>query len=408
MRYNREKVREEYKNIFKYSLDLIIVLDLNGNINDANEITLRMLEYKKEEFLKLSLEDLINKNQKKIYLKIIKELKKTGKHSELNTFNLKKKGEDFLHVELIGIPIKNDGLLNGILCIARDITERKKEEAIIKKFNEELEREVQIRTRELNKALEHQKYLINQVVKVSIYKTDFLSTMSHELRTPLNAIIGFSDLLLEKVYGPLTKEQLDFIKDIKTSAEHQLNMIEHIFDISKIEAGQVSLDIKKFSLNSIIDQVRSILQPLYSEKNLVFKVRGLNTDKEIYADPIRFKEILLNLLTNAIKFTIKGKITLIVQEKRDYWLFKVRDTGIGISEKDFNILFKEFKRVNSEHVRSIPGIGLGLALTKMLVILHGGDINFFSVLGKGTTFTFRIPKKKKNFKQKDHKKNFNS
>jgi signal transduction histidine kinase len=216
--------------------------------------------------------------------------------------------------------------------------------------------------------------------------------MSHELRTPLNAIIGFTELLLEGTFGELNATQLEYLEDIKDSAEYQYDMISSILDISKIESGQVKLNLQKFSLNSIIDQVKSSLKPLYKNKNLEFEVEGLDRDLEIYADPIRFKEILLNLLTNAIKFTIEGYVKLIIKEFYDRWIFKIRDTGIGIARKDFDLIFKEFKRVESSYVKSTQGTGLGLSLTKRLVNLHGGQITFSSVLGVGTTFTFFIPK----------------
>lgn len=220
-----------------------------------------------------------------------------------------------------------------------------------------------------------------------------MATMSHELRTPLNAIIGFADLLLENVYGQLTEDQREFISDIKSSAEHQFDMIKHILDISKIESGQISLNIQKFSLNNMVEQIKSSLKPLINKKEIKVKIKGLEEEKFIFADPIRFKEILLNLLSNAIKFTIEGKITLTVKEEYNYWLFKINDTGIGIARKDFPLIFKEFKRVDSTYVRSVPGTGLGLSLTKRLIELHGGDISFTSILGAGSTFTYSISKK---------------
>jgi signal transduction histidine kinase len=219
-----------------------------------------------------------------------------------------------------------------------------------------------------------------------------MATMSHELRTPLNAIIGFSDLLLEGVCGELNEEQNEYIADIKDSADHQFDMIKHILNISKIESGQLNLNIQKFSLNSMVEQIKSNLKPLYSKKNLEFEVKGLDEEKFLYADPIRFKEILINLLSNAIKFTLDGRITLLIKEDYYNWIFKVRDTGIGIANKDFPLIFKDFQRVESTYVRSVPGTGLGLSLTKRLIELHGGEISFFSVLGVGSTFTFNIPK----------------
>jgi signal transduction histidine kinase len=253
----------------------------------------------------------------------------------------------------------------------------------------------------LNDALEQQKLYLDQIVKSSRFKTEFMATMSHELRTPLNAIIGFTDLLLEGAYGPLNEEQGEFLSDIKTSADHQLDMINNILDISKIESGQVSLNIQKFSLNSLVNQILSSLKPQYSKKDLEIIIKNLDDEIFIYADPIKFREILLNLISNAIKFTSQGKISLTIQKNTYNWIFKVRDTGIGIDRKDFPLIFKEFKRVDSTYVRSVSGTGLGLSLTKRLVELHGGEINFFSILGSGTTFTFNIPRKwEYDFKEK--------
>jgi len=279
-----------------------------------------------------------------------------------------------------------------VQLLFQDISEKKKAELLENEFKQKLENEVQSRTRELNEALTQQKLYLDQIIKSSQFKTEFMSTMSHELRTPLNAIIGFTELLIEGVYGPLNQEQLEFTIDIKTSAEHQFDMIQHILDIAKIEAGQIVLNIIQFSLKSMVKQIKSSLRSLYQRKNLKFKIVGLDTEKKIYADPIRFKEILLNLISNAIKFTIEGSITLILEEKYNQWIIKVRDTGIGIATKDFPLIFKEFKRVESTYVRSVPGTGLGLSLTKRLINLHGGEISFTSVLGIGTTFSFSIPK----------------
>ena len=233
---------------------------------------------------------------------------------------------------------------------------------------------------------------LDELTKSSQFKTEFLARMSHELRTPLNAIIGFSDLLLEESYGELNEEQLDFLEDIKSSAQHQLDMIKDILDITKIESGKMGLNLSRFSLNTQIFQVISHLKPLCAVKNLFLEIKGLDKEVEIFADPIRFKEILYNLLSNAIKFTIEGGITLFFKENKDEWIFKIKDTGIGIDKKDHELIFKEFKRVNSPYVNSVQGTGLGLSLTRRLVGLHKGTISLESKIGKGTTFIFTIPK----------------
>ncbi|MFX1571058.1 MAG: PAS domain S-box protein [Promethearchaeota archaeon] len=390
----RKSAEERYKSLFDNSPNVIFLIDLNGNIIDANPRT--------EVLFGLNGNDMIGKSIVEygdiFHIEVKKYFKKIFKTSFLNDFpepievKFKNFEENLLWVKIQASFIKRDA--NSLIqLIFEDITEKKKIELLEHKFRHNLENEVQLQTKELNDALKRQKLYLEQIVKSSQFKTEFMATMSHELRTPLNAIIGFADLLLEEVYGELNLEQKEFINDIKSSAEHQFDMIKHILDISKIESGQTSLNIQKFSLNNMLEQIKSSLKPLYNKKDLKIKIKGLNDEKYIYADPFRFKEIVLNLLSNAIKFTIEGKVTLTVKERYNQWLFSVADTGIGIALKDFPLIFKEFKRVDSTYVRSVPGTGLGLSLTKRLVELHGGEISFISMIGMGSTFTFSISKK---------------
>jgi len=172
-------------------------------------------------------------------------------------------------------------------------------------------------------------------------------------------------------------------------------LINKVLDISKIEAGKIELNIEEFSLNKIADQIITTLKPMYEEKKLKFEVIGLDEEKFIQADRIRFKEILYNLLNNAIKFTKEGGFRLEIAEHEDHLEFNIIDTGIGIAEEDFDLIFKEFKRGKSEYVTSVEGTGLGLSLTKKFIELHDGNISFTSKLGEGTTFTFILPKKMK-------------
>ncbi len=389
----RKLAEEQYKNLFENSPNAIILIDFRGLIIDSNNTSEKLLGLNKEFLIGKNIYNLteIFPDEIKPYFKEIFQATFKGKFPEPIEIKIQKGNDVPIWVNLQASSFKI-GEKMRIQFMFQDITEKKKAELLEQQFKEELEKEVHIRTKELNDALEQQKLYLDQILKSSQFKTEFMSTMSHELRTPLNAIIGFTDLLLEGVYGELNHEQLEFMNDIKTSAEHQFDMIKHILDISKIEAGQIALNIQKFSLNNIVNQIKSSFRPLYKKKGLKFKIKGLETENEIFADTIRFKEILLNLISNAVKFTTQGSITLLVQDKYDHWLFKVRDSGIGIARKDFDIIFKEFKRVDSTYVRSVPGTGLGLSLTKRLVHLHGGEISFFSVLGAGTTFTFSIPK----------------
>jgi len=390
----RKNIEERYKILFENSPNAIILIDFNGIIVDINSSTIKLFGFKREDLIGKSiyeLQDLFSLNMKPFYKKIFDASFK-GEVPESIELKVKDKTEKYVWINVQASLIKIEERIY-IQFIFQDITEKKKVELLEKQFKEQLEIEVTERTRELNKTLEEQKYYLDQILKSSQFKTEFMATMSHELRTPLNAMIGFTDLLLEGVYGQLNTEQLEFIKDIKSSAEHQFEMIKNILDISKIEAGQITLNYQRFSLNSIVDQINATLKPLCEKKGLEFKIKGIEKELELLADPIRFKEILFNLLDNAVKYSIKGQIILDVIEKYDHWLFKVKDEGIGIAQKDHNLIFKEFKRINSPFVQSVSGSGLGLSLTKRLVNLHGGEITFFSVEGVGTTFTFTIPKK---------------
>lgn len=260
------------------------------------------------------------------------------------------------------------------------------------RFNKRLKEEVEIKTMELNKILKEQETYIDLILKTSKYKTEFLSNMSHELRTPLNVIIGFSDLLLERLYGDLNSNQIDYLNNVSSSAQHLLNLINQILDLSKIEAGKLELSLKPFNITEMVKDLIISVKPMCEKKGLLLTQEGFDEPKTIVADLTRLKEILFNLLSNAIKFTPKGKISLFFSETEMIWKFDIVDTGIGIDKKDFDQLFQEFKRGQSEFVNNSEGTGLGLVLTKRLVNLHGGEIWFVSELGKGSTFSFTIPK----------------
>ncbi|MGR3219741.1 MAG: protoglobin domain-containing protein [Candidatus Anammoxibacter sp.] len=248
------------------------------------------------------------------------------------------------------------------------------------------------------KVTEMQKTRIEQANKS---KSEFLANMSHELRTPLNAIIGFSDVLRDKICGELNQEQLEFVMDIHSSGQHLLQMINDILDISKIETGKLELRYDRFIIPEFVENVISTLKGL-AIKNNIDLVTNIDSDvRQITADPVKFKQILYNLISNAIKFTPKGgSITIMARSvnQEDLLLpdvqfveFCVKDTGIGIAPEDEEKVFAEFMQIDSSYSKKHEGTGLGLALTKRLVDLHQGKIWFESVLHKGTAFYFTMP-----------------
>lgn len=392
--FQLKESEKNYRNVLESIKEGYFEIDLDGNFTFFNNSICNITGYSRENLINSNYQILCDEKAKLKIFNILNELYRKGEGYRIFEFEQEKKDGEITHLESsVYLHYDAESKIIGFRGILRDVTERKKAELLRKAFNQELKKEVDLRTQELKLANEKQQLYLDQILKTSYFKTKFLSTMSHELRTPLNAILGFSELLLEEENGLLNEDQKEFIKDIKDSAEHQFDMIKHILDISKIESGQITLNIQNFSLNLMVEQLRSSLRPMYNKKNLKFIVIGLDKEKRIYADLIRLKEILLNLLTNAIKYTIAGKIVLTIKENDNRWRFILRDTGIGIAKKDFPLIFKEFKRINSPYVRSVPGTGLGLSLTKRLVELHGGQIEFCSVLGLGTIFLFSISKK---------------
>jgi len=231
-----------------------------------------------------------------------------------------------------------------------------------------------------------------QLEIASRHKSDFLANMSHELRTPLNAIIGFSEVLIERMFGELNEKQADYMKDIHESGRHLLSLINDILDLSKIEAGRMDLDIAAFDLPSSLANAMTLVRERAQRSGIAL---GLEVDPslgEFRADERKVKQILLNLLSNAVKFTPEGgRVAVTATRQGGAVQIAVKDSGIGIAPEDHAAVFEEFKQVGSDYTRKAEGTGLGLALTRRFVELHGGEIRLESQPGKGSTFTFTLP-----------------
>jgi len=241
-----------------------------------------------------------------------------------------------------------------------------------------LERKVEERTRDLEVANQH--------------KSEFLANMSHELRTPLNAIIGFSEVLQEKMFGEMNDKQTEYIDDIHGSGKHLLSLINDILDLSKIEAGRMELDLATFSVPEAIGNALTLVRERAVRHGIELTASIDPAVGEISADERKFKQILLNLLSNAVKFTSEGgRIVVAARPGGGLIEVSVADTGIGIAPKDQEAVFEEFRQVGQDYTRKAEGTGLGLALTRKFVELHGGKIRLKSEPGKGSTFTFTLP-----------------
>jgi signal transduction histidine kinase len=265
---------------------------------------------------------------------------------------------------------------------------------------EQLEARVLERTRELAS-------LNERLESASREKTRFLTHMSHELRTPLNAVIGFSDLLTAQYFGPLNAKQSEYVRDINASGQHLLSLINDILDLAKVESGRMELMLGDSQIVALVESCRALVSERINRAQQVLGVHVSNDVSNWWIDERKVKQCLLNLLTNASKFTPSGgTITLHVEQKENALTFTVTDTGVGISTEDQAQLFSEFFQARSRDVprgatseiapTSAPvpsreGTGLGLALTRRFVELHGGTISVSSIVGQGTIFTMQLP-----------------
>jgi signal transduction histidine kinase/DNA-binding response OmpR family regulator len=277
------------------------------------------------------------------------------------------------------------------------MTQIEKAETSLQKAHDELEHRVLERTAELvaaKKEVEAYSHSVlrakEDIERASRFKDQFLSTMSHELRTPLNAVLGFSELLVDTRYGPLTERQLRYVNHIHSSGQHLLRLINDILDLSKIEAGRLQLNVERVSVDASFREVCGALQPLV-DKNAHQLIQDVSPGLLVHADATRFKQILMNLLGNAIKFTPKGgKIELVARAVANTVRVEVRDSGPGIPPEEKQRIFESFHRMPQSE-KAVEGTGLGLAITRRLVELHGGELDVQSQPGAGCCFYFTLP-----------------
>ena len=291
---------------------------------------------------------------------------------------------------LLSVPMLRESVPIGVLTLARTgeakpFTDKQIElvttfadQAVIAIENVRLFNEIQEKSRQLETANKH--------------KSEFLANMSHELRTPLNAIIGFSEVLSDRMFGELNEKQADYLKDIHSSGQHLLSLINDILDLSKIEAGRMELELSQFDLATALQNALTLVRERAMRHGITLGLEVGDGVGQVRADERKVKQIVLNLLSNAVKFTPDGgKVDVHARMDTDKVEVSVTDTGIGIAKEDLEMVFEEFRQAGRDYTKKAEGTGLGLALTKRFVELHGGSISLASEPGKGSTFTFTLP-----------------
>lgn len=287
------------------------------------------------------------------------------------------------------IPMRREGKTTGFLCV------QSYDPLAYDEHDVQMLRSIATHT---NLAIDNAEFFTRiqnqneELMEVDRLKTQFLANMSHELRTPLNSIIGFSRVILKGIDGPLTKEQVEDLTSIYSNGQHLLSLINEILDMAKIEAGKMALTFEEIDMVQTAVSVRDTIRGLIDQENVNLIWNVPEELPVIEADPIRIRQILINLLSNAAKYTSEGEIELRIEPEDDAYLhISVRDTGIGIEEEAFEKIFVAFEQADSSTTRAVGGTGLGLPITKWLVDMHQGHIFFESELNKGTTFHVIMP-----------------
>ncbi|MBW4441943.1 MAG: PAS domain S-box protein [Plectolyngbya sp. WJT66-NPBG17] len=365
-----ETERHRYQELFEFAPDGYLVTDKYGKIQEVNRVAVELLKIEKRYLVGKVLPSFVAEEHRNVFRSLLLQLQSINQLREWEIPFVTRDGTRF-EAALTVVAVKTEsGDTIALRWLLRDVTNRKQ--------NEEKFRKIQRQNLEL--------------IEADRLKEQFIATMSHELRTPLTAILGFSDLLLRQFHRQFPPHQTRLIERIFENGRHLLSLIEDILDFSDLRSKRIEFRLEVFDLNELVALTIEEMRSLSEQKKLDLHAQFATANLVIINDRARVKQILVNLLSNAIKFTDSGLVCVQVSPgKPGKVAIVVQDTGIGIDEADFDLIFQEFRQVNQTTTRQHGGTGLGLAITKALTQLMGGEISVQSTLGLGSTFTVELP-----------------
>jgi len=371
---------ERYRTIFENSAVAIMMADEAGQLISWNRLTEELLGMRSSDLHLRPVESLYPEVQ---WQKLRSEhIRQKGMQHHLETQMIRKNGE-IIDVDISLTVLRNPrGDVTGSIAVVQDITEKKRAETALRERQERL-----------NSATAQAKEMALRAEAANAAKSQFLANMTHEIRTPMNAIIGFSDILAD---DDLTPEQAGYVELIRNSGRHLLGLINDVLDLSKVEAGRLGIELQRCSLVSVLDSVEAMMRTVAEEKKVHFKViKSPEVPDDLYTDPSRLRQCLVNLISNAIKFTHDGHVhvrVLVEGPGNDPHLrFDVEDTGVGIPAEKQALVFEAFRQADGSTTRKYGGTGLGLTITRELAELLGGTISLQSQPGQGSVFSLTLP-----------------
>jgi PAS domain S-box-containing protein len=394
-----------YRVLAETAPDAIITMDENSVILSVNRATERIFGYAPHELIGRKIDMLMPERMRQRHYDGVNHYVRTGKPNiawaSIPLPGLTKSGVEIpLEVSFGEFRDGNTRIFSGFL---RDVSERARQEQLLKEAAEALEahsEELRAQTvalaatqQELEQAYEAERAARDEAERANEAKAQFLATMSHELRTPLNAIGGYAELILDGIRGPVTPEQVQDLERIQRSQRHLLSLINDILNFAKIEAGKVDFNCRDISMHDTLSTLEELVAPQLKEKKLSYNYYCCDPSFTAFADPEKVQQILLNLLSNATKFTPEGgSITVQCGATTTEMSVEVSDTGPGIADSRIESVFEPFVQLDRMHRSRHEGTGLGLAISRDLARSMKGDLRAISSLGKGSTFILTLPR----------------